>query len=71
MTDVSGNEEFRVDTHEEVQNEETFQSTEYPVNTIDYSQYFENLQNVGIILIAVILGCSLCICLVLGLKKHG
>ena len=59
MNDVSGNEEY----------EETFESTEYPNDPIDYSGYFENLQILGILLITVILGSAMAICFTKGFKK--
>ena len=50
-------------------NEETSQTVVYNENTIDYSPYFENLQIIGFILCAVLIGCTISICFFKGLSK--
>lgn len=66
MNDVSGN-ESRNDSaandvnQEEIQDNENVQYSEIVVNSIDYTNYFENLQTMSILILAalVAIGCFL------------
>lgn len=50
-------------------NEEISQTVVYNENSVDYSSYFENLQNIGIIISAILIGCAISICFFKGLSK--
>lgn len=66
MNDVSGNESHNDSVsndlnQEEIQDNENVQYSEIVVNSIDYTNYFENLQTMSILILAclVAIGCFL------------
>lgn len=66
MRDVSGNESENDSAanevnQEEIQDNENVQYSEIVVNSIDYTNYFENLQTMSILILAclVAIGCFL------------
>lgn len=80
MEDISGNEEFKPNSESDeeyvdepqsmLEYEETNESTGDPYYAPDYSNYFENLQSVGIVLVSVLIGCMLALCFIQGFKKN-
>lgn len=46
-----------------------YESTRSIDNSIDYSSYFENLQSIGIIICAILIGSAISICFFKGLGK--
>ncbi len=80
MEDVSGNsfkpnedisgDEYVSEPQSMEQYEETHESTVVVNDSFDYSNYFENIQSIGIFLALVLIGCMMAVCFILGFKKN-
>lgn len=79
MKDISGNEEINETSESENEVEESEDSEEYeethestgdPYYAPDYSNYFENIQSIGIVLVSVLIGCMIALCFIQGFKKN-
>lgn len=80
MEDVSGNnfepnedvsgDEYVSEPQSMEQYEETHESTVAVNDSFDYSNYFENIQSIGIFLALVLIGCMMAVCFILGFKKN-
>lgn len=80
MEDVSGNnftpnedvsgDEYVSEPQSMEQYEETHESTMVTNDFVDYSNYFENLQSIGILIALLLIGCMLAVSFILGFKKN-
>lgn len=73
MSDVSSNFEPNIETGEDYIedyiNNEKVETSLYSNNSVDYSNHFENLEIIGILICCIMFGCCLAISFIKGFNK--